>query len=311
MPTHDTIYDFMADRFRAMDATEYSLDRILLDAEQAGYTDIWEMPRAGIVNAMRIRGIEVANGVMALPQIDGEHFDPIATDFAEFKAAARRIMAEASMPVPTHEFIGMLGLQRSAIPLASMRKVLYDEGIHHLPGVGYWRAPQYTHPDGWTVSKRIRSARAIRLNELIETHGWPIVGLEAEQITNGLVTSRFISLYASQQHAMLKGIGSGLYVPTDKWEPDTIPMSRNVADALLDIDEGMKIDDKDHLRLFRICLRAQKLGWATLHMSRTTRGHVTRNGETVPLRRQTMQVTWTELGLNQLRRAVKRTADVF
>lgn len=302
MPTHDTIYDFMAARFRALGEPVYSLERVLLDAEQAGYTDIWEMPKSGIANAMRVRGIEVANGIMSLPQLDGEHFDPVATDFADFKAAAHRVLAQVVMPVPTHDFIGMLGLQRSAIPLAGMRSVLLDQGIHHLPGVGYWRSPQYTSPDGWTVSKRIRSVRINALNELFEQHGWPIVGKDAEQITEGVVTSRFIAIYAARNMGIVRSIGVGLYVPSDKWADKTIPMSRNVADALLDIDGTTQIDDKDHLRLFRIGLLAVKLGWATARKSRTTRDRI---------RRQTMVLKWTEEGINQLRRAVKRTADTF
>lgn len=302
MPTHDSIYDFVADRFRALEATEYTLERLLLDAEQAGYFDAWDIPRVAMAGALRMRGLELKDGIVSLPHIEGEHFDPIATDFAEFKKAAARVINEAAMPIPTHEFIGMLGLQRAAIPMASMRQVLTAEGIHHLPGAGYWKSPQYTHPDGWTVSKRIRSKRAEALNELIEQHGWPIVGLDAEQLTGGLVTSRFLSQYAYSGHGFIRGIGSGLYVPADKWAADTIPMSRNVADALLDIDETTKLDDKDHLRLFRICLRAEKLGWATIKLSRTTRDRI---------RRQTMQVAWTIEGIEQLRRAVRKTADAF
>ena len=296
-------FDYMAARFRELGKPSMSLDAILSDAEEQGFMDVWEMPRGGIGNAMKVRGLEVRNGQLMFPEHDGEHFDPVETNFAEFKEAAKRVMEEAEYPLPTAELIERAGLHASAAPLASMQSHLREVGIYFLPGVGYWRHPQYTDPAGRVVSKRMRSDRVKTLVSLFEEHGWPIAGKDAERWSQGIVTSRFMTRYANQAgEARIAGIGSGLYVPIDRAEEAPLPMSRNVVEAVLAIDEETVLDDKDTHRLFRIMLVAERLGWVTLKKSRTTRDRI---------RRQTARVTWTEEGLKNLRRMNKNTADEF
>lgn len=304
MIQHETIYDYLAARFRQLGGKPITLDKLMMDAEQDGYGDIWEVDRIGVFNALRARGIELTEGVVKFPEIDGENFDPIATDYRDFKSAAKAVLDLAEYPVPTHDLIGRVALHSSAVPLSSLRYHLRQVGIHFLPGLGYWRHPQFTDAAGRTVSRKIRSERIVELLAMFEHKGWPITGREAEAWSNGLVTSRYLTLYARGLTPMVRPIGSGLYVPADKIEPENtrIPMSRNVVEALQAIDATKQIDDKDHLRLFRIVLLAERLGWAKVKRSRTTRDGI---------RRQTMRVTWTDEGAKQLRRAAKATADAF
>ena len=301
--SHNTIYDYLAERFRTLGGKPVALDDLILDAEREGYGEIWEVPRQGMVNAMRSRGIVVANGVAQFMGGEGENFDPIATDYSEFKEAAKAVLDIAEYPVPPEDLIARTGLHLAAIPMASMHFHLRQIGCHFLPGMGYWRNPQFTDATGHVVARKIKSERVNALLELFELHGWPISGPEAETWTSGLVTAAWLSRYCYTD-GLVKGIGSGLYVPADKAVPEygPIPMSRNVHDALAALDKDELIDDKDHLRLFRIALRAERLGWAKVKLSRTTRQGV---------RRQTMRVTWTSDGREALARAAKTTADAF
>lgn len=302
MPQHETIYSFIEAQFRALNVPEYSLSRLVLDAEAEGYGDVYEIPTLALVNAMRARGLDVRNGIIGLPAVDGEHFDPIATSFERFVSAARTILRDAEQPIPAHRLIAQVNLPAAAVPYAGMADYLKEVGIYHIPGVGYWRAPQWTMPDGRMISKRIHSERTIRLRDLFEQIGWPIVGREAEAMTDGLVSSVWLSNYAGSGGIAL-GLGIGLFVPRDVLTKDRpLPMSANVAQAFADLDDDAVINDKDHFRLFRVALKAAALGYLTVRKSRTTKG-----GKRV----QTMRLTWTEEGLVQLRKAIHRTADVF
>jgi hypothetical protein len=299
----DEIYDFMAGRFREIGRPQVSMDAILSEVEAEGFIDVWQIPRGSIANAMKLRGLEVGSGSLRLPKHEGEHFDPVETDYAEFKAAAKRIMAEAEYPLQMGELIDRTGLHAAAAPLSAMQYHLKQVGIFWLPGTGYWRHPQYTDPSGRSVSKRIRSDRVEKLVSLFEEHGWPISGKEAEQWTSGVVTSRFMTRYANQAgSSRIKGIGSGLYVPVDKAEEGRLPMSRNVVEAVAGIDDGAILDDKDTHRLFRIMLVAERLAWVSLKRSRTTRDRT---------RRQTIKVRWTDEGRRNIARLTKDTADEF
>jgi hypothetical protein len=304
MPSHATIYDFMAERFRALGDPTCKLERIIADAEHAGYVDLWEMPRQGIVNAMRARGIVVANGIMSLPEFEGDHFDPVKTDYAEFVTAAKRIIAEAEYPIDTLDLVEATGLATAAAPLATMRHYLRKEGVHYLPGVGYWRHPQFTTKSGRIISRHCRSERTQALLDYFEVSGWPIAGPDAERETGGLVTSRFLARHATTEESarMVQGIGSGLYVPMGQDKRQALPMSHNVAKALLELSPEEIIDDKEHLRLFRLALILERKGFATTKKSRTTRGGV---------RRQTARVALTEAGRKMIEKIARLARDEF
>jgi hypothetical protein len=304
MTQHATIYDYMAERFRALGKAEYPVDALIEDAANEGYTELWDMSKHGMANAMRVRGLEIASGMVRLPKDgDGQHYDPIATDYREFTAAAAELIKDLDHPIDAADLIERLALPSIAVPMSTMAFYLRRVGVHYIPGVGYWRAPQYVDPSGRIVSKRIHSERVKALSDLFEAQGWPVVGREAETATGGLVTSRFLTRYAlGHGRQAIKGIGGGLYVPADRFDAGPIPMSRNVAAAMLSLPEGAMIDDHDHLRLYRIAILMEAKKLATLTRSRTTRERI---------RRQTLRVSINDAGRAMLERIARRTRDEF
>lgn len=299
----ETLYDFIAQRFRTLGENECKLERLIADADAEGYLAVWDVHRSVYTNALRARGLECRNGIVHYPK-DGESFyDPVTTDYVAFKRTAAQVVAAADAPVPSPELVRATGLSRASIPYPNMKRVLADVGIYYIPGLGYWHAPQYTTPEGRIIAKHIRGERAVALYEAFEKRGWPLAGAELERWTSGLVNSRFLTRYAHSNRS-IAGIGSGLYVPADRIGELPIPMSGHALTELRAmLDPTKVIADKDNLRLFRIVLLAQRLGWLRARLSRTTKN---------ARRRQTIRVEkWTEEGRRQLERAERRTTDAF
>jgi hypothetical protein len=299
----DQIFDDMARRFAEADRDAVPIEEIIKQTADAGIGDAWTCSKQAMTNAMRVRGIDVRSGMLCRADDDREHFEPVMTDYMEFRQAAKRAIQEAGYPIDTMDLANRTGLNHSAIPLVSMSIHLRKEGIHFLPGVGYWTAPSYTDPSGRIVSRRCRSERAQALIECFETLGWPLVGRDVERHTNGLVTSRFLTTYAADSgRATVAGLGGGLYVPADKRDSAVIPMSRNVALAMQSLEPETMIDDQDGLRLFRLATLFERKGLATVRKSRSSRG-----GKRV----QTARIEYNKAGLQVLERVTRQTADEF
>lgn len=314
MTSHETLYDFMARRFRAMARPTYPLERIIQDAEEEGFVDVWDMPHHGIHNAMRKRGLEVANGLLSLPEIGGENFDPIADDYAEFKKIAKTVMKESDVPLSAGDLVERCGLSRAAVPLADMKRHLRKVGIHFIEGVGYWKHSQYVMPDGRILSRRCRSERVEALNRHFERHGYPVVGPDIERATSGLVTSRFLTLMANQTTPPVVSVGSGLYIPTGV-ETGVLPLSRQTAAMMLAVEPGMRITDNDALLIFRIASMMERKGLARIKRSRTTDAsvakHMVGKRERKTTRVQTMWITYTAAGRALLQQLAKPASDEY
>ena len=113
--------------------------------------------------------------------------------------------------------------------------------------------------------------------------------------------TQFRDLVAKGESDAVAGIGSGMYVPYALRNVKPLPVSPNVARAMLDA-EGNAIDDKDHLRLFRLALILERHELATLKMSRTTRGG---------LRRQTARIVLTDDARQWLESIASGPRDAF
>lgn len=140
------------------------------------------------------------------------------------------------------------------------------------------------------------------LDAYFDTHGWPAAGREVEAQTNGKVSSLSISRYAmtaGREH--VAALGAGLYAPADRARLDPVPLSRNMALALLDIGDQL-IDDHSHLRIFKIAMILARKGYATIRISRTTRQQI---------RRQTMRVSITDAGRAMLEAKARLAKDEF
>lgn len=145
--------------------------------------------------------------------------------------------------------------------------------------------------------------RAQALVDYFTAHGWPAAGREIERDTKGKVSKLFVSRHSNGKgKEEVTPLGAGLYAPADRARFDPMPMSRDVAAALLAIPPGDVIDDRDHLRLFKIAVIMGRKGFATVKISRTTRAGI---------RRQTARVTLTEQGRAMVEAKARLAKDEF
>ncbi len=143
----------------------------------------------------------------------------------------------------------------------------------------------------------------IKLIDYIGNNGYPFTGKEAESSTKGMVTTSYLVMIAKRSGGkFVKSIGYGLYIPADKYKENMIPMSKQVAKQVAALDAQTPINDKENLRMFRIMLVAERLGWVNIRKSRSTVKSISC---------QTMKINWTEQGLEQIRFLVGNTNDAF
>ena len=148
------------------------------------------------------------------------------------------------------------------------------------------------------TDKRVRS-----IMRYFDSHGWPVAGRDAERDTAGIVSSRFLARYSTgggRQHVL--ALGAGLYAPVDKAGTDPVPVSRDVAQAVLALEADEVIDDHDHLRLFKLAMILERKGLATIRKSRTTRAGI---------RRQTIRLALNEAGRSMLEARARLAKDEF
>jgi|GEM_PF-4213012 len=304
MPSsHEDIYDFLAEAFRSQDRPQVDYGYMMDLAEKEGHLDVFEIPKGAMANAMKVRGVKVVDGLFQYPSVDGLTFDPAEEGYDPFLKAAKKAVGNAEYPLPTDELLQRCGAHSSAAPLTLLKHHLKRVGVHWLPGVGYWRAPQYTNKSGRIVSKRLKSERTQAMIDAFEKNGWPLSGKDIEKHTGGIATTKYISNYVKRAgEALVASIGYGLYVPADLKGTSTIPMSANVADLVRGIDVEQIIDDKEDHQVYRIMLLASKFGYVKLKKSRTTRSGV---------RCQTIRIKWTQKGRDFMKEASKRTSDEF
>ncbi len=270
MSNHSDVYEFIAAEYRKSGDTHIELNDLLIKAADEGYGEVWQISKHGMANALAARGLELKNGVIHLPRYEGGNFDPVVTDYEEFLEAAKEVMDGQTQPLETMELVSLTGLTRAAVPLNTLASKLQRIGVYFIPGVGYWNSPSYTLENGKVLTRRCRSDRLAGLLNLFEIHGWPIAGRDAEAWSNGLVTSRFMTIAANQPHARIAGIGSGLYVPVDRAADKPLPMTPNIADKLLELDMKTLVRDKPEVRFFRILKVLERLGIVKAKHSRST-----------------------------------------
>ena len=153
MSPHETIFDYIAEAFREREEETVTVEALPDEAVLAGFIEAWDIEREALANAMSVRGIALQNGVLseiAAP----ENFDPLSGGYEEFLKVAVKIINAAEYPIDALDLISLSGLATEAIPMASLSHYLKRVNIHLIPGVGFWRSPDYTDPSGRIVSRR-------------------------------------------------------------------------------------------------------------------------------------------------------------
>lgn len=294
-------FDYLARRFDEVGEPHMQLAALLADAEETGF-NLDDVSLKAIRQALHLRSLKLERGIVM--REEPQNLNPVKTDFEEFVSEAERIIREAIQPVDTIELLSQIEMSHDAIPLASIKTCLRDVGLHYIPGAGYWTHPQYTDQAGRIVTRRCRSERLEKLIECFEQHGYPMTALDIEKWTDGMAPRHWAVRYATSSGGapIIKGIGAGLYVPVDKLDTAKIPMSYNMAAAINDLTPDQVLNNKDHLRLFKVALLLGKHGYADVHTSRTSRGNV---------RCQTARVELNEKGRRMVRKAMRDTTDEF
>lgn len=301
--SHATLYDFIAARMLELDEPSRSIEQLFEDAEQIGFFDAWDIDRRGLSNAMKARGFVVSGGMIKFPEdSDGQAFSPIATDYETFIGKARQVLQEVGKPLSALELHERCDLVSAAMPGGRLKSIMLKNGFYYIRGAGYWTAPQFTMPNGLMLSNRIKSRRVGAIIEAFHSHGWPICGAEIADITKQLVTSSYLVKYALRPGSRVIGIGSGLYVPADLADEKPFAMSPNIVAAIIAVQPGDLIDDKDNTKLFRIGLLMERKGMATATISRSIRGGV---------RVQTMRIKLLPKGERILSHKIKNPIDAF
>lgn len=274
----------------------------LEDLLNAADAEAWDMPKETLATALAVRGLTLANGMVSETG-DAAPLEPVKADYSVFLRRAREAVEIAEQPLSAAELIGMTGLSTEAVPAASMAHHLRTVGVFFIPGAGYWRNPQYASERGEVWYARFTSKKLRRVMELFKDHGWPLAGADIERLTAGEVTSRFMSVEAHRtKFAAVRSMGGGLFIPTGAAVRSGIPMTHNVAAAILDINPREGVARDDDVRLYKIAAVLERHNLAKVKYTTTTRG-----GRRVRL----VYVDLTEHGYRTLRKIDKRSNDEF
>lgn len=251
-----------------MSTTEGNLDRIahwfheqnkevvtLDDALKA--LEIWtlDVGREVLRNAFTARGVTYASGELRRPAPFVETAPPKA-DYLPFVNAAKDIIDMAVKPVSVADLITHGGLVSTAVPPSNtLGHHLKRAGVHFIPGIGYWKHPQYITAAGEILMAAPRSKKSRRMMDTFIAHGWPLAGEEIERLTNGEVTSRFMTKQSHIKGARLvKSLRGGLFVPamTTTTADMPIPMTHDMAEAILSNNPSEPIYRSENVTLYKM-----------------------------------------------------------
>lgn len=285
-------FDRLIETFRALQVESLALEDL---AEKAN-VNLWTTEKLAIVQALAVRGYSCA-GMIVRPIDPGELTLPDRTTFDEFLSVAKRIMAEATVPIPGPDLVGMCGLAKTSIPMGSLAFHLKRIGIHYIAGIGFWRSPQYIDSSGRMYARRGKSEKIGQALRLFKEYGWPLTGRDLEALSEGEVSSRFISKHAARAAPDIISVGHGLFVPAAAHSRTRLPMAPSVAKHLLAIGPREYIDGYDSRRFYRIVDWLEGQGLVEASRSTTTRDGIFR---------RRVRFRWTDAGQEAVREVIAR-----
>lgn len=239
-------------------------------AEKANVKIPASIEEFGFRNAMMIRGVLVKDGFCR--KYEGHEFkDTIAVGFKKFSARAVEIVEQADAPVPAVDLIAMVGMSEGAMPLGSLKRYLRRVGIHFIPGLGYWHKKHFIDAGGTIYGKRTGAKYREHILEAFQTYGWPLTNVDIEAATHGRVSRNYVVMAAKQPWPDMVSIKYGLYVPAGAARRAGVPMSRNIAEALLDLSPDEALDAKDNTRMYRLCHLLHEMGYGIARHTNTRR----------------------------------------
>jgi len=263
---NDATFDHLAFTMRKLAWTQCSLEDL---AEKAD-VNLMGMSAIALRNAMLMRGYRIHEGLVTL--YDGHKFKAtVAVSFKKFVKRAAEIIDAAGAPIMPADLVGMVGLVEAAIPVAQMTFHLNKVGIWLIPGVGYWHKRHYVDQRGILYGSVTTSEQARRVNEAFQEYGWPMTAYDLEAATHGKVSSRYFQDEVKRPWPEVISVGWGLYVPAGAARRVGFPMSKNIAQAFLDLGVDEVVDSKDNTRMYRMCSLLQRAGYGVSRTSNTVR----------------------------------------
>lgn len=269
-----------------MSATEFQFDQIANAFYEKGKATIpleeilrdldlwqWDVKAKALTSALAMRGLTLINGELSATG-DAASFIPVKTGFDAFIRAAKNALDMVERPVPAAELIGMTGLASEAVP-EHLAYHLRRVGIYHIPGVGYWRHPQYATTRGELLASSPKSKIGTRIVETFQLHGWPLAGEEIEKLTAGEVTSRTMSQQTQKgPNRVALTLGNSLFIPAGVVATDSqpIPMTANVVEIIMDHPQTVPIFREDNVKLYKLAFLLAKHNMAVIREHWERRG---------------------------------------
>lgn len=215
--------------------------------------------------AMAIRGVSLRNGEFCR-EVAAEVTLPPRANYEAFVARAAEIVDLAERPVPVAQLVTDGALVSEAIPGDTIEHHMRVAGIYLIPGLGYWKHPQFITSRGEIFTAPIRDTKSEEMLRAFTLSGWPLSGEDVERVTNGVVTSRYVTHHAHRRrHRFIKSIAHGLFVPEGAFPSRDmpIPMTRPVAAMLLENKASEAIFASENARLYKLANLLKKHGMAT------------------------------------------------
>ena len=296
MPTTDDLCHYIAEEFNSIPDDRAPIERFLTQAIKDGYDEAWTISREALTNGLHLLGLQYSGGLLMKPVTEPVLSRP--NGFAEFCNAARGVMVIAEEPLTQQALIALTGLSGPAVPWPNMKHVLSKVGIKFIPGHGYWRNHIYSDAALNVVTTASSPRRMSVVVEMFQQQGWPIAGRTAGE--RGNLSSRQIAQRVASGNLFIRSLGGGLYVPAD--QQGKLPMSSDVAKAMLLLGPRTSVCDQDDLRLFRVLMLMGKLGYAVTRLARTQR---------LGRRCQIASAVFTDKGLKYLAQMAGRPEEFF
>lgn len=268
--TTDRTYDDLAELFHSLGKQRMGLEDFAREAA-ARRIDLWSIPKRTLENAMLARGLLVKSGKISEEGVARFRAIPDA-NFTEFHKAATRVLREAARPLSVSEIIGMCGLLTEFIPLGTIEEHLRQINAQFIDGLGWWRASHFMDEHGRFFHRTFRSPAYAEAFRIFSEYGWPMVAIDVEALSNGKIPQGFIqSDIATRKVPSFKSVHRGLYVPIGVINPRTLPISRNVAEAIRHLHPGNKFACASNRRIYTVCQWLAAGGYGHVRYWKTAR----------------------------------------
>lgn len=263
---HDELFDHLVYTFRRLGVTQISLEELA----EKGDVHIATIDKEAMRNALLYRGYEIKDGLVRAYEGHG-YKTTVSMAFRKFSERAAEIIDTAGAPIMPADLVRMVGLVEARVPLSAMTYHLKKVGVWFIPGIGYWHKRHFVDERGVLYGHSVNDKQSMALYDAFKEYGWPMTAIDLDAATNGVVTSQYLKSATARSWPDIISVGYGLYVPAGAARRVGFPMSKNLAEAFIDLKYTEVIDSLDNRRMYRMCDLLQKMGYGVTRRSNTVR----------------------------------------